>query len=120
MAHPEPHNESTRKCVVDRSGSGVCGHGIPCVDVGDSGLPNYRNSWKRQGYSDEDFVRGGSERLKDALVTFGDEEAAGRMIQAHFDAGADQVLLQLLGEDITKPPAEDWKRMSDYLQLTRH
>ncbi len=84
-----------------------------------SGLPNYRNSWKRQGYSDEDFVRGGSEKLKDALVTFGDEEAAGRMIQAHFDAGADQVLLQLLGEDMTKPPAEDWKRMSDYLQLTR-
>ena len=82
-----------------------------------SGLPNYRNSWKRQGFRDEDFVRGGSEKLKDALVTFGNEEAAGQSIQAHLDAGADQVLIQLLGEDISKPPVDDWKRMSNYLKL---
>ncbi len=82
-----------------------------------SGLPNYRNSWKRLGFTDEDFVRGGSEKLKNALVTFGDEESAGNAIQAHLDAGADQVLLQLLGEDISKPPVDDWRRMSDYLKL---
>ncbi len=38
-----------------------------------TGLDNYRNSWRRLGFGDEDFVRGGSERLCDALVVHGDE-----------------------------------------------
>ena len=37
-----------------------------------SGLPNYRNSWLRQGFDESDLVRGGSERLADALVAHGD------------------------------------------------
>ena len=40
-----------------------------------TGLENYRNSWRRQGFSDEDIVRGGSDRLCDALVLHGDEGA---------------------------------------------
>ena len=38
-----------------------------------TGLENYKNSWRRLGFADEDFVRGGSERLCDALVVHGDE-----------------------------------------------
>ena len=33
-----------------------------------SGLPNYRNSWLRQGYDESDLVKGGSDRLARTIV----------------------------------------------------
>lgn len=33
-----------------------------------TGLPNYRNNWLREGFSEDDFVRGGSDKLAHALV----------------------------------------------------
>ena len=33
-----------------------------------TGLENYRDNWRRLGFSDEDFVRGGSTRLCEAMV----------------------------------------------------
>src|ERR1700677_3493979 len=53
-----------------------------------SGLENYRNSWRRQGFGDDDLVRGGSDRLCDALVLHGDEGAILEGARQHFDAGA--------------------------------
>jgi probable F420-dependent oxidoreductase len=61
-----------------------------------TGLPNYRASWTRQGFGDDDYVRGGSDRLKDALVTFGLEATRDRIVE-HLEAGADQVAVQVLG-----------------------
>ncbi|MEX1178364.1 MAG: TIGR03620 family F420-dependent LLM class oxidoreductase [Nitriliruptor sp.] len=61
-----------------------------------TGLPNYRASWTRQGFDDDDYVRGGSDRLKDAMVTSGLEATHAR-IREHLDAGADQVSVQVLG-----------------------
>ena len=63
-----------------------------------SGLPNYRNSWLRQGFDESDLVRGGSERLARALVGMGDLEAVAASVTAHLDAGADHVLVQVLGD----------------------
>lgn len=62
-----------------------------------TGLPNYRNSWSRLGFTEEDYVRGGSQRLKDALVPHG-LEASADAVRAHLDAGADHVVVQVLGE----------------------
>jgi probable F420-dependent oxidoreductase len=76
-----------------------------------TGLPNYRNSWRRQGFSDEDLVRGGSERLCDALVAQGDEGAVLARVREHFDAGADHVCLQVLGPDFGQVPLEEWRRL---------
>lgn len=61
-----------------------------------TGLPNYRASWTRQGFDDDDYVRGGSDRLKDALVTSGLDATRQRIVE-HLEAGADQVCLQVLG-----------------------
>ena len=77
-----------------------------------TGLENYRNSWRRQGFSDEDFVRGGSERLCDAMVVHGDEERILERIREHREAGADHVCLQVLGPD-GAPPIGDWRRIAD-------
>lgn len=80
-----------------------------------SGLPNYRNNWKRLGFTDEDMPRGGSDRLKDALVVGGDETAVAARVTAHLDAGADHVCLQLLGEDPTADPLPDLRRLAPAL-----
>jgi probable F420-dependent oxidoreductase len=77
-----------------------------------TGLPNYRNSWRRQGFGDEDLVRGGSERLCDALVVQGDEAAVLARVREHLDAGADHVCLQVLGSDIGQVPLEEWRQLA--------
>ncbi len=79
-----------------------------------TGLPNYRNSWLRQGFSEEDAVRGGSERLKRALVLRGLEEVSAR-VQEHLDAGASTVLVQVLGAHVAEVPKADWARLAEAL-----
>jgi probable F420-dependent oxidoreductase len=63
------------------------------------GLPNYQNNLKWLGYVDRDFADGGSDRLVDALVAWGDEDAIRARIQAHYDAGADHVCIQPIDPD---------------------
>jgi len=77
-----------------------------------TGLDNYRASWRRLGFTDEDFVRGGSERLCDAMVLHGDDDAVLERVQEHRQAGADHVCLQVLGGDLTSVPLDEWRRMS--------
>jgi probable F420-dependent oxidoreductase len=62
------------------------------------GLVNYQNCWRQLGFSESDWSNGGSDRLIDALVAWGDETAIGARIKAHWDAGADHVCIQPLAE----------------------
>ncbi len=63
-------------------------------------LENYVNNWRRLGFEEADFADGGSDRLVDALVAWGDEQAIASRVQAHLDAGADHVVVQALGTDL--------------------
>ncbi len=65
-------------------------------------LPNYVNAWREDGYTDEDFADGGSDRLVDALVAWGDVDAVKARIQAHHDAGADHVCIQPVTTDLAR------------------
>jgi probable F420-dependent oxidoreductase len=58
------------------------------------GLPNYQNNLKQFGLSDADFVDGGSDRLVDSVVAWGDEKTILDRVQAHHDAGANHVCIQ--------------------------
>jgi probable F420-dependent oxidoreductase len=69
-------------------------------------LPNYANNWKRLGFSDSDIAGGGSDKLIDALVAWGDEEALRRRVQEHLEAGATQVCIQPLTPPGTRAPDE--------------
>ena len=60
------------------------------------GLPNYQNCLRQFGYGDEDFADNGSDRLVDAIVAWGDEDALRARIQAHWQAGASHVCIQPL------------------------
>jgi probable F420-dependent oxidoreductase len=59
-------------------------------------LPNYRNHYLRIGFSAGDMENGGSDRLIDAIVAWGDEKALRDRIRQHFEAGADHVCIQPL------------------------
>jgi probable F420-dependent oxidoreductase len=61
------------------------------------GLPNYVNNWRRLGFSDPDFAGGGSDRLIDTVVAWGDEKAIRKRIDEHWQAGADHVCVQAIG-----------------------
>jgi probable F420-dependent oxidoreductase len=57
-------------------------------------LPNYVNNLRALGYHDGDFADGGSQRLVDAIVAWGDEETIAGRVREHLDSGADHVAIQ--------------------------
>ena len=61
-------------------------------------LPNYRNNWRRLGFSDDEIDRR-EPRFVDAVVAWGDADAIRVRLQAHFDAGATHVCIQPLSPD---------------------
>jgi probable F420-dependent oxidoreductase len=61
------------------------------------GLPNYVNNLRSLGFTDEDFTDGGSDRLVDAVVSWGDDAAIATRVGELLDSGADHVLVQPLG-----------------------
>jgi probable F420-dependent oxidoreductase len=62
-------------------------------------LANYQNNWKWQGFDDADFADGGSDRLIDAMICWGDEDRLRAKVQEHHDAGADHVCIQPIRPD---------------------
>lgn len=63
------------------------------------GLPNYRRNLHWLGFPEADLADGGTDRLVDAIVAWGDEAALAARIRAHQDAGADHVCIQPLRPD---------------------
>ena len=78
-------------------------------------LGNYVNSWRRLGFEEADFAEGGSDRLVDGLVAWGDEEAVAARIRAHLDAGADHVCVQAISDDPLAPGLGQYERLAPAL-----
>jgi len=62
-------------------------------------LPNYRNNWLREGFTEAELADGGSDRFIDAMCLWGDAETIKRGLRAHFTAGATHVCLQPVHDD---------------------
>jgi probable F420-dependent oxidoreductase len=73
-------------------------------------LPNYANNLLRSGFTEEDLATV-SDRLFDALIAWGDEDAIAARVNEHRTAGADHVCVQVLTAD-TKFPREQWRRLA--------
>jgi probable F420-dependent oxidoreductase len=69
-------------------------------------LPNYLNSWRGDGFDDTDFAGGGSDRLVDGLIAWGDTDTIAARVRAHHDAGADHVCIQPVIRDLDRALAE--------------
>jgi len=84
-------------------------------------LPNYVNNWRRLGFGEDDFADGGSDRLIDHVVVWGDEATIADRVQAHFDAGADHVCVQAYtGAEQPGLPRAEWRALAPALVgLTR-
>jgi len=82
-------------------------------------LPNYANNLRRLGFGDDDFAGGGSDRLVDALVAWGDPETVAARVAEHFAAGADHVTLHALSADPTEPARDQWRRLAQALPAIR-
>jgi probable F420-dependent oxidoreductase len=82
--------------------------------------PNYANNLRRLGFTDDDLRQGGSDRVIDALVAWGDEETIARRLQEHRDAGADGVCIQVLtAGGMTDRPIEIWRTLAPALTGAR-
>ncbi len=62
-------------------------------------LPNYVRTFRNHGFADGDFVDGGSDRLVDALIAWGDEKSIRGRVRAHYEAGATHVCLAMIPQD---------------------
>ncbi len=70
-------------------------------------LPNYQNNLKQFGWSEADFEDGGSDRLVDAMVYWGEPDDIAARLQDHLDAGANHVCIQTFRADGGVGPDED-------------
>ena len=62
-------------------------------------LPNYRNNWLREEFTEADLADGGSDRFIDAMVLWGDADTVKRGLREHLTAGATHVCLQPVHAD---------------------
>jgi probable F420-dependent oxidoreductase len=74
-------------------------------------LPNYANNLLRSGFTEDDLSQV-SDRLFNAIIAWGDEDAILRRVSEHRSAGADHVCLQVLLSDPQAYPREQWRRIA--------
>lgn len=82
-------------------------------------LPNYTNNLRRLGWGDDDLSGGGSDRLVDAIVARGSLEQIVDRVQAHLDAGADHVCVQVLTADLRTLPMTEWRELASAIPSLR-
>lgn len=82
-------------------------------------LSNYTNNLRRLGWGDDDLGGGGSDRLVDAVVAWGSVEQIAARVQAHLDAGADHVCVQVQNSNVQHLPAAEWRELASIIPSLR-
>jgi probable F420-dependent oxidoreductase len=62
-------------------------------------MPNYRQSLLRMGFAEAEIGPQVSDRAADAMLAWGDEAAIRARLKEHWDAGANQVAIQVMPKD---------------------
>ena len=75
-------------------------------------MPNYFKNWFRLGFNEDDLKNGGSDRLMDAMVFWGEADEIKAKLQQYFDGGATQVVIQALRADGQAGP--DWDALEAF------
>ena len=79
-------------------------------------LPNYTNNWLRLGFQESDFSNGGSDKLIDAVIAWGDLKLVLNRIREHHSAGADHVCIQVLTADPKTFPIREYRELASALR----
>jgi probable F420-dependent oxidoreductase len=79
------------------------------------GLPNYTNNFLRLGFDESDFKNGGSDRLIDNIIAWGDLNIVRNCIRAHQTAGADHICIQVLTANRRLLPLAEWRELAPAL-----
>jgi probable F420-dependent oxidoreductase len=79
--------------------------------------PNYVTNLLRLGFTDADIANGGSDRLIDAVIAWGEPSAIAQRIAEHHAAGADHVCIQVLTEtpDDLEGSMAGWRQLAPAL-----
>ncbi len=79
-------------------------------------MPNYRRNLMRCGFAEAELDNGGSDRVVDAVVAWGDEAALVERVREHWAAGATHVCVQPLDvKDGARPSVETLERLAPLL-----
>ena len=82
-------------------------------------LPNYANNLLRLGYSQNDIAgpdKLPSDKMVDAIVAWGTLETVVERINAHIDAGANHVSVQVLSNKDGELPIAQWRELATALK----
>jgi probable F420-dependent oxidoreductase len=71
--------------------------------------------FRRLGYSEQDISNGGSDRFIDELVFWGGPSTIARRLNAHVEAGADHVAVQVIGIDPGQSAMPYWRMLGKAL-----
>jgi probable F420-dependent oxidoreductase len=82
--------------------------------------PAYIKNLQLLGFTETDFTHGGSDKLIDSLVVWGDEAAVTRRLREHIEAGADHVAVQVMTDDERALPFREWRSLAGALSLARN
>ncbi|MGH9074258.1 MAG: LLM class F420-dependent oxidoreductase [Acidimicrobiales bacterium] len=78
-------------------------------------LPNYTNNLRNFGFGDDDLAGGGSDRLVDAIVSWGDVGTVAAKVKRHLDAGADHVCVQVVSGSREHFPLAEYRELAPAL-----
>jgi probable F420-dependent oxidoreductase len=76
------------------------------------GSANYRNNLLRIGWSEADLESPGSDAFFEAMVAWGDLDRIGGKVGERFEAGADQVVLNIVAADASGAPLDELRRLA--------
>lgn len=71
--------------------------------------------FRRLGYTDDEITGGGSDRIVDDLVFWGDLDTIVEKLRAHVAAGADHVAVQVIGIEPGQTAMPHWRLLGDAL-----
>ena len=79
------------------------------------GLPNYVRNLHSLGFGDDDVRDGGSDRLVDAIVAWGDTDALLARVRAHLAAGSTCTQTWSAPADPRALPLPEWRELAPVL-----
>ena len=80
------------------------------------GSDNYRNNLLRLGWTEAQLEAPGSDDLFEAIVAWGDFDRIREHVRQRFEAGADQIVFDLLGPDPAMPPIRELQALAPVIR----